>query len=72
MRHFRVFFARELGVTITEMMIGLGTDGELKDPSYENLVGHLFFRLSESLEKMITGISGGLTGPSLSLCVLCV
>jgi len=36
MRHFRVFFARELGVTITEMMIGLGTDGELKYPSYEN------------------------------------
>ena len=45
MQHFRTFFASDLGATITEMMIGLGTDGELKYPSYENLVRHLFHSL---------------------------
>ncbi|OLP82700.1 Beta-amylase 3, chloroplastic [Symbiodinium microadriaticum] len=39
MQHFRTFFASDLGATITEMMIGLGTDGELKYPSYEGSDG---------------------------------
>eukprot|EP00415_Alexandrium_ostenfeldii_P001700 UN1700 len=36
MRAFKKEFGCRLGKTIVEMMVGMGTDGELKYPSYEN------------------------------------
>jgi len=40
---FKTQFKREVGAVITEIMLGMGTDGELKYPSYENPASEWIF-----------------------------